>query len=473
MTYKHIHFTGIKGVGMTALAVMAKEAGMSVTGSDVAEQFITDLTLQEAGIVPSAGFSSGHVNDAQLVITTGAHGGYDNPEVISAKEKGIRVMSLAEATGFFMSGEPFGRTFTGISVAGTHGKTTTTAMIATLLKAAKFDPSYYIGTSTIPSLGQPGHYGSGDYFVVESDEYATEPVHDKRPKFFWQHPKIAVITNIEHDHADIYPDIDATRAVFLAFAQKLPADGVLTAFGDDHQIQRLLKEYTGRKITYGFSPNNDFILQQVHVSGDHTFFHVTAYGTDLGEFWLGVPGEHNCLNALAAIVVGLECGLSLAVVKSGLKTFTGSKRRLELRGILESGAVVYDDYGHHPTEITKSLAALRSMYPKKKLVCIFQPHTYSRTKQLFAEFTRCFSHADSVILLPIYASARESVDYSVSSELLANALQQTHKSVLFLPNPVDVVEYLNEKHYGNDTVLVTMGAGDVYKIIDSLSLLSS
>jgi UDP-N-acetylmuramate--alanine ligase len=466
--YKKIHFTGIKGVGMTALAVLIKESGLTVSGSDTAEQFITDLTLQQAGINPYVGFLPEHVNDADLVITTGAHGGFDNPEVVSAKEKGKRVMSLAEAIGFFMSGEPLGRIFTGISVAGTHGKTTTTAMIATLFKENKLDPSYVIGTSSIPSLGISGHYGKGEMFVVESDEYATEPVHDHRPKFYWQHPKIAVFTNIEHDHIDIYPTIDAVREVFLQFAQNLSSDAVLIACGDDHEIQRLLTAYTGRKITYGFSPNNDFILQRVHISGSNTFFQVSAYGTDLGEFMIRTPGEHNCLNALAAIIVALESGLKLEQVKEGLQAFSGTKRRLELKGSLDSGALLYDDYGHHPTEIMKSLAALRSMFPKKHIVCIFQPHTYSRTKQLFEDFTRSFRNADTVILLPIYASAREKPDAGVSSELLLYAMQKTHKDSIFLPKFDNVVEYLNKKRFQDDTVIVTMGAGDIYKVGEKL-----
>src|SRR3989344_1470900 len=202
--YNHIHFVGIKGVGMTALAIIAKEAGVYVSGSDVGEQFITDITLEQAGIRPIVGFNEINVNEADLVVTTGAHGGYDNPEVRSAKEKGIRVVSMAEAVGMVMDGRLFEKKFKGISVAGTHGKTTTSAIIATILKKSDLDPAYFIGTSFIPSLGSSGHLGKGEYFVVEADEYATEPVHDRRPKFFWQKPFIAVFTNIELDHPDIY-----------------------------------------------------------------------------------------------------------------------------------------------------------------------------------------------------------------------------------------------------------------------------
>lgn len=469
---KHVHFVGIKGVGMTPLAIIAKEAGLQVTGSDVSEQFITDLALQQVNIIPFVGFKPEHVTGANLVITTGAHGGLDNPEVISAREKNIRVITQGEAVGLFMEGSILGRKFIGISVAGTHGKTTTTAMIATIFKASKLDPSYLIGTSHIASLDRSGHYGKGTYFIAEADEYATDPLHDTRAKFLWQHPQIAVFTNLELDHVDIYPDIVALQTVFSAFMNQLPLNGILIVNGDDHQIQKILRNYTGRKITFGFNENNDFILRRVHISADHTFFHVTAYGTDFGEFMLAVPGEHNCLNAIGATIVSLEIGLPLEVVKSALKKFTGSKRRLEFKGPLDSGALLYDDYAHHPTEISETLAAVRAIYPKKKIICIFQPHTYSRTKALFDDFSRAFNSADKVIIMDIYASMREKPDNSISAQLLVEKMKLLRKDVILLPEIQNVVEYLNENKFDSDTVVVTMGAGDVYKISEKLRLKS-
>src|SRR5579863_7617328 len=240
MKKKKIHFVGIKGTNMTPLAIIAKEAGFEVSGSDVEQEFITDAALKKTGIKPLVGFSSEHITDQNLVITTGAHGGFDNVEVVTAKTKNIPVMSAGEATGEFMKGTLFKKKFVGISVAGTHGKTTTTAIIATMFAENKFDPSYIIGTGNVGSIGLPGHFGTGRYFVAEADEYATEPVHDKRARFLWQHPMFAVITNIEHDHPDIYPTITAVREAFLSFAKKLPAKGSLIACGDDPQIKMLL-----------------------------------------------------------------------------------------------------------------------------------------------------------------------------------------------------------------------------------------
>ncbi len=464
MKKKHIHFVGIKGTNMTPLALIAKEAGFTVSGSDVEQEFITDAALRSAKIVPLVGFASEHIAQPDVVVTTGAHGGFDNPEVVAAKIKHIPVLSAGEATGEYMKGTWFDRTFIGISIAGTHGKTTTTAMIATMFQENKLDPSYVIGTGTVRSLGTPGHLGKGRHFIVEADEYATEPQYDKRARFLWQHPQIIVITNIEHDHPDIYPDIDAVRESFLSFVNKLPAKGVLIACGDDPQIKQLLKAYDKSVITYGFGPENTYTLERVHISGDQTFFWVKANGIALGEFVIRVAGDHNALNALATIIVGIESGLSIEKIKKGLLAFQGSKRRLEYIGELVTGAIVYDDYAHHPTEIAKTLGALRQQYPKKRIVCLFQPHTYSRTKKLFDQFMHSFSSVDTVLLADIYASLREEVDPSVSSEQLSFSMKQFHKDVVYLPSLAAMVQYVNEKRYRSDTVIVTMGAGDIYTI---------
>lgn len=453
---------------MTPLALIAKEAGCKVTGTDIDQEFITDAALKKAKIIPYTSFSSDNITHPDAVITTGAHGGFDNPEVVAAKVKGIPVMSAGEATGEFMKGTLFDKKFTGISIAGTHGKTTTTAMVATIFKESQLDPSYIIGTGDVSSLGVPGHLGNGRFFIAEADEYATEPQYDKRARFLWQHPKIIVITNIEHDHPDIYHTINDVRAMFLQFANQLPANGSLIACGDDPEIKRLIKEYGKHVITYGFGVDNEYVLERVNISGEQTFFWVKVNGVPLGEFTIRVVGEHNALNALAAIIVSLESGLPVEKIKKGLLAFRGSKRRLEYIGELISGAKVYDDYAHHPTEITKTLGALRKQYPKKKIICIFQPHTYTRTKKLFDEFMKVFNDVDSVVLADIYASLREEPDPSVSSKQLAYALSTHHKEVIYKPSLDDVVQYINEKRLRSDTVLVTMGAGDIYTIHSKL-----
>lgn len=461
---------GIKGVGMTPLAIIVKEAGMKVTGSDIKDEFITDEVLKKAQITPFVGFSEERIGNVDLVITTGAHDGFDNEEVIEAKKRGIPVWTQGQAVGEFMKGDIFNRKLEGISVAGCHGKTTTTAMLATILKEAGTDSSFLIGTGDVPSLGGPGHYGKGKYFIAEADEYATEPVHDKTPKFLWQHPKIIILTNIEFDHPDLYRSVDEVREAFLRFVQQLPKDGILIICGDDAQNKKLLKEYKGRKITFGKLESNDFIIRRVSVLGEQTFFWVDGYGTSLGEFMLKVSGEHNALNALGAIIGALEVGIKIEKIKEGLKKFIGTKRRFEYIGRLVSGAMLFDDYAHHPTEIKKTLIAFRQSYPKSKIVCIFQPHTYSRTKKLFDEFLYSFSNADVVIISNIYPSLREQPDPSVSSKLLVEAMSRFQKDALFLPELPDVVEYIEKKHFDNDTIVITMGAGDIYKISEKLKV---
>lgn len=463
-----IHFVGIKGVGQAALAIVAKEAGAEVSGSDVEEDFITSICLQNAGILNIKEFSKENITDQDLVITTGAHGGFNNIEVKEAKLKGIKVITKGEAVGAFMDGSILGKKFDGISVAGSHGKTTLTAMIATILRENKLDPSFVVGTGEIPSLGSPGHFGKGKFFVAEADEYATEPKFDNTPQFLWQFPKTAVFTNIELDHPDIYENVEEVRSAFIKFTRNLPKDGTLVVCGDDEQIRLLLKDFDGKVLTYGFSPTCDFVLTEVRVSGTQTFFWVKSRETSLGEFAIKLPGEHNALNALGASVVALEAGLSLEDVKRALLVFTGTKRRFEYKGELKSGALLYDDYGHHPTEIDSTLKAVAKSFPKYNIICVFQPHTYSRTKKLLEQFSRSFSHANLVILTDIFPSAREPEDKTISSQILAENVAKFNKNVLFLPKLSDVVEYFDKNDMEKNTVVLTMGAGNVYKIADKL-----
>lgn len=467
---KKIHFVGIKGVGMAPLAIIAKEAGCSVSGSDIEDVFITDEVLKKAGIEPLKGFSENHIqNTLDLVITTGAHGGFDNPEVLVAKNRNIPVVTQGEAVGMFMKGTVFGREDTkGISVAGCHGKTTTTAMIATILKDYGMDPSFVIGTGAIESLGLPGHYGKGSFFIAEADEYATEPKYDKKPKFLWQKPEIAVITNIEFDHPDLYANIDEVRVAYEQFSKVVEPTGFLIVCGDDRQVGKLLSTYTGKVITYGFSEKNDYVLKDVRISSGQTFFWAEAYGANLGQFSLKVIGEHNALNALCAALVGLEAGIPIEAIKKGLLSFVGTKRRFEFLGTLPSGALVFDDYAHHPTEIEKTLTSMRKNYPKHHITCIFQPHTYSRTKQFFSEFSQAFSAVDTLILTDIYSSLREEIDLGVSSELLVDTIRHNKKEVFYRKTLQDVIEYIASNQYNSKHILITMGAGDVYKIAEQI-----
>lgn len=469
MKKKKIHFVGIKGVGMTPLAIICKQAGHIVTGSDIGEEFITDKPLKEQQIVPFVGFSKEHSKNADLVITTGAHGGLDNEEVKEAQKLNIPVWTHGQAVGEFMSGKILGRKYQGISVAGTHGKTTTAGIAATVLKEARLDPTYIIGTSDLPSLGCSGHFGKGAYFVAEADEYATEPKYNKKPRFLWQHPKMAIITNIEFDHPDMYQNLTEVTEAFSKFSANIQPDGVLICNGDDPQTAKILKDYKGIAITFGISPKNDFILSRVSVKDTQTFFWVETKGTSLGQFSIGLVGEHNAMNALSVVALALELNIPLQEIKSGLSKFKGSKRRFEFVGKLKSGALLFDDYAHHPTEIKKTLLALKQAHEKLRIVCLFQPHTFSRTKKLFEEFVHSFESADEIIITDIYPSMRELPDPSVSSQLLMEAIKRHKADVSYLPKLKDVVEYIGQKGYDKKTVIITMGAGDIYKIKENLT----
>lgn len=468
MEIKYIHFVGIKGVGMTPLAIIAKEAGVKVSGSDIGEVFITDEILKKSKIIPLVGFSKDHVKNPDLVITTGAHGGFKNVEVIEAKRKNIKVITQGEAVGVFMKGTIFGREQIGISVTGTHGKTTTTAITATIFRNCGLDPSFVVGTGNVLSLGSSGHFGTGIYFIAEADEYMTEPNFDKTIKFLWQHPKIAIFTNIDFDHPDAYKTINEVVDAFLEFANQLSEDGVLIACADNKNVRKVIRAYKGKIITYGRTSDNDFVVGNFNQVNGKVSFDLTAKGKKLRKFKLNVFGEHNALNATAAVIAAVEIGLPIRAIKKALLTFKGTKRRSEYLGRLATGARVFDDYAHHPVEIQNTLKAFRQNFPKHKIICIFQPHTYSRTKSLFGQFSSSFNDVDTVILTNIYASLREKPNLTVSVADLVEKIRSNGNNALFLPKPTDVVKYIGNKNFGDDVILITMGAGDVYKISENL-----
>lgn len=467
---RKIHFTGIKGVGMAPLAIIAKEAGFKVTGSDIPDVFITDLALKKAKIPVFSSFSEDHVKGAHLVITTGAHGGLDNKEVVYALSQKIPVWTHGQALGEFMKGEILKRKFEGISVAGSHGKTTTTAMLATLFSSLGLDPTYLVGTGNISPLSMPGHLGKGKYFICEADEYATEPKHDKTPRFMWQYPKIGVFTNLELDHPDLYPTVESVSKAFLDFSKNISPTGFLVLCEDNDELRNLKKEIEVRVVTYGYSPKSDYVLKNVSVKDGQTFFWVSSKGTSLGSFAINVFGEHNALNALATIVVALESGLSLELTRKGICNFRGSKRRMEYLGTTENEAMIFDDYAHHPTEIASTLKAFRQAYPKKKIICIFQPHTYSRTKTLFKDFSSAFSLADGVGIVDIYPSLREEPDLSINSSLLTESIKTRHKNAFYIGSVPQAQSYVQKQAFNRNTIIITMGAGDIYTIWQHLKL---
>ncbi len=455
---KHIHFTGIKGIAMTALAVYAKERGYTVTGCDTKEEFPSDEVLASVGIKPLPGFSPDHVdgkNRPDVVIYTGAHSGRNNPEVVRAKESGIPVLAHGQALGLFMNSSRQ------ISVAGSHGKSTTTAMIATILHRAGSDPSYAIGSGMVKGLGLPGHFGKGLWFVAEADEYVTDPEGDLTPRFLWQNPEILVLTNIDFDHPDVYGSIEDVKVAFQKLVNKLPHNGELVVNADDAQVREMLAPFDTATTTVGTSSKAGIMISGIHFTEERTYFSLENQDVVLGEFMLGVPGKHNVHNAALAAIATHAAGVDWKNIRVGLSDFGGAKRRFEKIAVWGT-TIFYDDYAHHPAEIIATLSSARAWYPKRRIIGIFQPHTYSRTKALMNDFAGAFSDADIAITTDIYPSAREHNSLGITGVTLAQLLATRHIRAHYARTKNDVSSYLRSIIRDGD-VVVFMGAGDIYQ----------
>ena len=400
---------------MTALALCAQDLGAIVTGSDVDEPFVTDEILAQRKIHPTIGFSVNRLSsDMDLLIYTAAHQGSLNPQVVAAKQKGITAISHAQALGELMQDK------VGISVCGVGGKTTTAAMLSHIIDRLGAHPSFCIGVGNIPSLHAPGRFDpQGRHFVAEADEYTVDPTQEFAPRFSYQHPKIIICTNIEFDHPDVYRNLEHTKTVFLEFFNHLPPDGLLIINAD--------------------STINQSILPHLKVK----------YQTYTGDLNLG--------NQAAAVAAAVALGFDHDQASAALSDFTGTKRRFEFTGQV-GDLWFYDDYAHHPREIKATLKAAKEKFPHHQLIAIFQPHTYSRTKALLDEFSRSFTSADQVIFLPIYASAREKPDPTVSSATLAQLTPQS----ITVADRVQLVQYLRRQIHGS-AIIITLGAGDIYQ----------
>lgn len=448
---KHIHFVGIKGVGLANLAILAKQKGIKVTGSDVAEVFVTDEVLRENDIGWQVGFSPENISGRpDLVVATAAHGGMTNPEVLAAKERGLTVVTYAQALGMFMEGKE------GVSVCGVGGKGSTAALLSSVLTQAGWDPSYIIGVARINPLGCGGHHGVGKYFVAEADDYVACPLTDPTPKFMYQSPRVIIVTNIEYDHPDVYPNFAATKKAFGRFFNKLPKDGFLVANIDNAGVLEVLREFRGRVVTYGFSRQADCSIEDLKIKPGEISF----YLADIGGVKLHLPGRYNVLNATAAAVAARQLGVKGEDITEGLGAFRGIGRRFEHIGKV-IGVDLYDDYAHHPQEIENLITAAREWLTGRRLVLIFQPHTFSRTRALFQEFTAALAKADVILLPKIYASAREAFDQTVSSAGLAEVISKVNPKTFSCPEKEDVLKMLGKVIKKGDVVF-TVGAGDIF-----------
>lgn len=468
---KKIFFVGIKGVGMTPLALIAKDAGFEIMGSDIAEEFITDEVLIKKQI-KVVDFGEKRIEEFFgtddrtncLVITTGAHSGYSNPQVVKAKELGIEILNQGQALGIFMSGVPFDKRFEGITVTGSHGKTTISAMVAICLSLAGFDPAYMVGTSTISPIGPSGHLGSGKYFVAEGDEYVGEIVFDRTPKILYQKPKFAIINNIDFDHPDIYKSIDDIKKVMIDFVNGMEERGTVIVNSDDKNTMDVIDKFRKdiKVIKFG-ETDADYIISDITENLGNVSFSAGRKNEVPQKYTLEIPGIHNAKNALAVIALLDELGISDNSKSEFISKYKGCKRRMELIGKTSTGAQIVDDYGHHPNEIKSTLSALKKFYGKK-IICVFQSHTYSRTQKLLKEFTLSFSDVDELILIPIFKSQRDTELDIISHEDFSKPFKNIIKNLYIANSATDAESYLRKKVYDNKYLIVTIGAGDVYKI---------
>ena len=446
----HIHFIGIGGISMSGLAEILFEEHFTISGSDSKESELT-RHLEHMGMQIFYGQKASNIIEGIDIIVYTAAIREDNPEFAAAKEKGIPMLSRAELLGQIMDNYQ-----NSIAVSGTHGKTTTTSMISQILLAAKKDPTITVG-GILKAIDGNLRVGKSDVFISEACEYTNSFLH-----FF---PKISIILNIEADHLDFFKDLEDIRHSFHQFAALLPSDGTLIINGEIDQYQEICEGLDCSVVTYGMSPEFDYSAQNItYDEKGRVAFDFFRNGKLDTHIVLSVTGDHNVSNALSAIATAELLGLSMDTIQKGLLSFSGTDRRFEYKGTIDDVTIV-DDYAHHPTEIKATLKAAKH-YPHRKLWCVFQPHTYTRTKAFFQEFAEALSHADHVILADIYA-ARETDTLGVSSEALSDAIRSLGTDSHYFPSFAEIETFLKENWNAGDLVL-TMGAGDVVKIGEDL-----
>jgi UDP-N-acetylmuramate--alanine ligase len=448
----HIHFVGIGGIGMSGIAELLINLGYRVSGSDTRHSEIT-RRLQDLGGTIFEGHNEDQVKNADVVVFSSAID-QQNPEVWAARQASIPVIPRAEMLAELM------RLKYSIAVAGAHGKTSTTSIVASVLEAGGLDPTVVIG-GKLKGTGANAVLGQGDYIVAEADE--------SDGSFLKFSPTIAVVTNIDREHLDFYQDLDEIKSVFASFIDKIPFYGIAVLCLDNEPIQNLLPEIQKRHTTYGLSTQADFHARDVVFEELKSRFTVFHQSSPLGEITLNLPGRHNVLNAMASIAVGIELDIPFNVIKQALENIAGVERRLEIKGDI-NGITVIDDYGHHPTEIKMTLQTVRESWPDKRIVVIFQPHRFSRTQALYDDFTRSFYQSDVLVMVPIYAAGEPPVRGIDSRTLSEGVKSHGHKEVYYATDFSTALNRLKRIVKPGD-ILLTLGAGNVWQIgMDYLEL---
>ena len=446
--YKHIHCVGVGGIGLSAIAEILLSRGYCVSGSDIKESPVTKH-LEELGAKIFLRHSEENLGDTDLLIYSAAVS-MENPELAKASEMGIAMLTRAEALGIVMADYDIS-----VAVSGTHGKTTTTSMISLMLENARMSPTILVG-GILSALKGNVKVGHSEYFVTEACEYMDS--------FLKLRPRVEVILNIDSDHLDYFKDIDHIAESFKSFANLVPEQGFVVAYDANPFVKSAVKDLSCPVITFGFNETSDFYANNIRFNERgcpaYDLYHK---GLFVDSLQLSVPGEHNVANSLAAIAACTGLHVPSEAIKKTLEEFTGTQRRFDVIGKTKNGATVVDDYAHHPTEIRATLSAAKNVQ-HQKLWCLFQPHTYTRTRALFSEFADALSAADVIILAEIYA-AREKNVYKISSESLVEEIKKTHpeKEVYFLADFEQMAAFTLDRARGGD-LIITMGAGDIYKV---------
>ena len=448
---KHIHFVGIGGIGMSGIAELLLNLGYAVSGSDQQSSDIT-LRLEKLGGRIFQGHHADNIIGADVVVASSAIAEV-NPEVRRAIEEQIPVVQRAEMLAELMRLKKYG-----IAIAGSHGKTSTSSLVAAILAEAGLDPTVVIGGKVDCLGGRNARLGDGEFLVAEADE--------SDGSFLKLSPVLEVVTNIDLEHLDYYQDIEHIKETFLRFIKKIPFYGAAILCLDDPNIASLLPLLQRRKITYGLTEQADLHAAKIAVRGRSSEFSVVFHGAELGRVRRNSPGRHTIYNSLAAIAVGLELEIDFAVIAKALSEFEGVQRRLQIKGE-EKGVLVIDDYGHHPTEIKATLEAVRDGWPDRRLVVAFQPHRYTRTQGLFEEFTTAFHRADLLVMTDIYAASEQPIAGVTSESLLAAIKQHGQRHTHYHGEISSLSAYLAENVQEGDLVL-TLGAGNIVLVGEQL-----
>jgi len=449
---KKIYVIGIKGQGVTAMVQILASMGIEVTGSDTDEKFSTDEVLQKLGIRYFEEFSPANIpTDAGMILYSTSYNAENNIEFAEARKGWIPMVSYPE-----MLAGLFNRKY-GIAVCGTHGKTTTSSMLAYVLDMAGASPTAVIG-SRIRQWGTNALVGKGDYFIIEADEYQN--------KLALYEPKAAILTSVDYDHPDFFKTFGDYKKAFSDFVAKIPKIGFLAVWGDSVATNEIACSCQGNIIKYGFMEDNDIIIRNHSFSGTQQKFEIFFLEESLGFFEIKLPGKHNVLNAAAVIAACHQLNADLEKVREALRDFEGTSRRFEMIGG-RNGAILIDDYAHHPEEIKATLKATREIYPDKNVIAVFHPHSFSRTEALLEDFAQSFDDADKVIVLDIYGSARESSGAVSSADLVRLINKYNRDKADHVPTIAEVVEFLQDK-IGGDDVVITIGAGNVFEVAGKL-----